>query len=46
MAKTEDDVMQGGLQGIPREKLLEMLRWMVLSRRFEEKSAEAYQTCT
>ena len=26
------------------EKLLEMLRWMVLSRRFEEKSAEAYQT--
>lgn len=36
--------MQGDLQGIPREKLLEMLRWMVLSRRFEEKAAEAYQT--
>ncbi|MGB5673892.1 MAG: pyruvate dehydrogenase (acetyl-transferring) E1 component subunit alpha, partial [Gemmatimonadota bacterium] len=36
--------MQGGLQGIPREKLMKMLRWMVLSRRFEEKTAEAYQT--
>jgi pyruvate dehydrogenase E1 component alpha subunit len=35
--------MQGELQGVPRAKLLEMLRWMVLSRRFEEKSAEAYQ---
>ncbi len=44
MAKTEDEIMQGELQGIPREKLLEMLRWMVLSRRFEEKTAEAYQT--
>ena len=44
MAKTEDDIVQGDLQGIPRDKLLEMLRWMVLSRRFEEKAAEAYQT--
>jgi len=44
LAKTEDEIMQGELQGIPREKLLEMLRWMVLSRRFEEKTAEAYQT--
>jgi pyruvate dehydrogenase E1 component alpha subunit len=35
--------MRGELQGVPRAKLLEMLRWMVLSRRFEEKSAEAYQ---
>ena len=44
MAKTEDEIMQGDLQGIPREKLMKMLRWMVLSRRFEEKTAEAYQT--
>ena len=44
MAKTEEDIMQRGLQGIPRAKLLEMLRWMVLSRRFEEKTAEAYQS--
>ena len=44
MAKTEDDVRREGLHGIPREKLLDMLRWMVLSRRFEEKAAEAYQT--
>ena len=44
MAKTEDEIVQGELKGIPREKLLEMLRWMVLSRRFEEKTAEAYQT--
>jgi pyruvate dehydrogenase E1 component alpha subunit len=44
LAKTEDEIMQGDLQGIPRDRLLEMLRWMVLSRRFEEKTAEAYQT--
>ncbi len=44
MAKTEDEVMRGDLDGIPRDRLLQMLRWMVLSRRFEEKTAEAYQT--
>jgi pyruvate dehydrogenase E1 component alpha subunit len=43
LAKTEDDIMQANLQGIPRDRLLGMLRWMVLSRRFEEKTAEAYQ---
>jgi pyruvate dehydrogenase E1 component alpha subunit len=44
LAKTEHDIEQRDLHGIPRDRLLEMLRWMALSRRFEEKSAEAYQT--
>ncbi len=43
MAKMEEEIRQDGLEGIPRQKLMEMLRWMVLSRRFEEKTAEAYQ---
>ncbi|UCF21696.1 MAG: pyruvate dehydrogenase (acetyl-transferring) E1 component subunit alpha [Gemmatimonadota bacterium] len=29
--------------GLDRTDLLEMLRWMILGRRFEEKSAEMYQ---
>ena len=44
MAKMEEEIGQVGLDGVPRDKLLEMLRRMVLSRRFEEKTAEAYQT--
>lgn len=31
------------LEGFDRDQLLELLRMMVLSRRFEEKAAEAYQ---
>jgi pyruvate dehydrogenase E1 component alpha subunit len=31
------------LLGLDREELIEMLRWMILGRRFEEKSAEMYQ---
>ncbi|MCL7983384.1 MAG: thiamine pyrophosphate-dependent enzyme, partial [marine benthic group bacterium] len=29
--------------GLSKEKLLELLRAMLLSRRFEEKTAESYQ---
>jgi len=43
LAKMEEEIRQRGLNGVPRDKLLQMLRWMVLSRRFEEKTAEAYQ---
>ncbi len=31
------------LLDLDRESLVEMLRWMILGRRFEEKSAESYQ---
>ena len=43
MASTEDVVNQDQFDGIPREKLLEILRSMLMSRRFEEKTAESYQ---
>ena len=43
MASTEDAVIQEQFAGIPREKLLELLRSMLMSRRFEEKTAESYQ---
>ncbi len=43
MAKTEEGVKQSESLVLPREKLIEMLRWMVLARRFEEKCAQAYQ---
>lgn len=33
----------GGLLGLGREELIHVLRLMLLSRRFEEKAAEAYQ---
>ncbi len=36
---TESDA----LLGLTREELAEMLRWMILGRRFEEKAAEMYQ---
>jgi pyruvate dehydrogenase E1 component alpha subunit len=32
------------LLGLERGALLEMLRWMILGRRFEQRSAEMYQT--
>ncbi len=32
-----------GLLGLDRGPLIEMLRWMILGRRYEEKSAEMYQ---
>jgi pyruvate dehydrogenase E1 component alpha subunit len=31
------------LLGLARDQLIEMLRWMILGRRFEEKTAEMYQ---
>lgn len=31
------------LLGLARQELIEMLRWMILGRRFEEKTAEMYQ---
>ncbi len=31
------------LLGLDRDRLVEMLRWMILARRFEEKAAEMYQ---
>ena len=43
MASTEDVVNQDQFDGIPKEKLLEILRSMLMSRRFEEKTAESYQ---
>ncbi len=44
VAQTEADVLPGEFLGLSRGRLLEMLRWMLLARRFEEKCAEAYQT--
>ena len=32
------------LEGMPREECVELLRQMMISRRFEERAAEAYQT--
>ena len=43
MASTEDVVSQEQFDGVPNEKLLEILRSMLMSRRFEEKTAESYQ---
>jgi pyruvate dehydrogenase E1 component alpha subunit len=43
LASTEDVVNQDQFDGIPKEKLLEILRSMLMSRRFEEKTAESYQ---
>jgi len=31
------------LLGLDRDKLIEMLRWMILGRRYEQKAAEMYQ---
>ncbi len=43
MASTEEAVTTDQFDGIPRQKLLEILRSMLMSRRFEEKTAESYQ---
>jgi pyruvate dehydrogenase E1 component alpha subunit len=37
-----DDGERGGLNGLPKERLHELLHQMLLGRRFEEKTAEAY----
>jgi pyruvate dehydrogenase E1 component alpha subunit len=39
----EKEAREKEFLGLSRQELHEMLRWMVLSRRFEEKCAEAYQ---
>ncbi|MFO7589075.1 MAG: anaerobic ribonucleoside-triphosphate reductase, partial [Gemmatimonadota bacterium] len=43
MSKTEEAVLEGRFVGLSREELHALLRLMLLSRRFEEKTAEAYQ---
>ncbi len=43
MAMVEKEAREKEFLGLSRQELHEMLRWMVLSRRFEEKCAEAYQ---
>jgi pyruvate dehydrogenase E1 component alpha subunit len=43
LSKTEEAVLEGRFVGLSREELHALLRLMLLSRRFEEKTAEAYQ---
>jgi pyruvate dehydrogenase E1 component alpha subunit len=43
LSKTEDAVLEDRFLGLPRGELHGLLRQMLLSRRFEEKTAEAYQ---
>jgi pyruvate dehydrogenase E1 component alpha subunit len=43
LSKSEEAVLEGRFVGLSREELHALLRLMLLSRRFEEKTAEAYQ---
>jgi len=43
LSKTEDAVLEDRFLGLSRGELHGLLRLMLLSRRFEEKTAEAYQ---